>query len=111
MFDFDNNEMKMQVDIDMDNKTITKLKNPTNDREAVSKGYLLKSITTNLIQYFDDINISRVFTINVLIFSRSDAIQIKKIKIITHGSRTGNDSLSIFYTKKGLADVSRHNFP
>ena len=68
MFDFDNNKMKMQVDIDMDNKTIKNLKDPTNDQEAVSKGYLLKSITTNLIQYFGDIKSSRVFTINGLMF-------------------------------------------
>lgn len=110
MFDFENNKMKIQVDIDMNNKTITNLKDPTNNQDAVPKGYLLKSITTNLIQYFGDINSSRVFTINGLIFTRSDVIQIQKVKIITHGSRTGNDSLSIFYTKKGLVAVSRHNF-
>ena len=52
MFDFENNKMKMQVDIDMDNKTIPGLKDPTNDQDALSKGYLLKSIKTNIIQYY-----------------------------------------------------------
>ena len=106
MFDFEN-KMKMQVNIDMDNNTIAGLKDPTNDQEAVTKGYLLKSITTNLIQYYGTISSSRVFTINGLPFTRSDIIQIQKIKIITHGSRTGNDSLSILYTKKGSPAVSR----
>ena len=110
MFDFENNKMKMQVDINMNNKQITGLKNPTNDQEAVTKIYLLKSIKTNSIQYYGTISSSRVFTINGLPFTRSDKIKIQKIKIITHGSRTGNDTISIFYTKKGLTTVSRHSF-
>ena len=57
MFDFENNEMKMQVDINLNGKT-------------------------NLIQYFGTINSSKIFTINDLPFTRSDAILIKKIKII-----------------------------
>ena len=109
MFDFENNKMKMQVDIDMDNNTITGLKDPTNDQEAVTKRYLINAITTNLIQYFGTIDSSKVFTINGLPFTRSDVMQIQKIKIITQGSKTGNDSLFIRYTKQGPRN-DRYNF-
>ena len=90
----------MQVDIDMDSKTITGLKDPTNDQEAVSKGYLLKSITTNLIQYYGTISSLRVLTINGLPFTRSDAISTKKVEINTHGSRAGDDRLFYFHCKE-----------
>ena len=42
MVDFENNKMKMQVDINMNGKTITGLKDPANNQDAVSKGYLQK---------------------------------------------------------------------
>ena len=59
MFDFENNKMKMLVYINLNGKTIIGLK-------------------TNLIQYYGTISGSRVFTINDLPFTRSDAIFNKK---------------------------------
>ena len=35
---------------------------------------------------------------------------LKKIKIITHGSRTGDDRLFIFTVRNNLTYMTRHNF-
>ena len=79
MFDFENNKMKMQVGINMNNNVISGLKDPINDQEAVSRGYLLKSIKTNSIQYYGTISSSKVFTINGLPFTKSDAKKLKSL--------------------------------
>ena len=47
MFHFENNKMKIQVDINMNNKKITNLDDPTNETDAATKKWI-KQISTDI---------------------------------------------------------------
>lgn len=91
MFEYENGNMKMNTDIDMNNKRLMNLANPINDDDGVSEGFI--SSLNSYSQSFGSINSSRVFAISNVEFYFTSTIFINQIHIIHNvkdSSRTDN---------------------
>ena len=108
MFDFENNKMKMQVDINMNNNRIVNLADPTDDNDAVTKKWI-KQLSSE-IYVSGKISVRNGFFQNVTgdNLNFTNEVTIEKIHLY---SPTINTNSSITFNLAGATNfVSRFNF-